>query len=223
MTIPTWATPFSDNTSTIGATFLNNYVRTQLPKCLDGVGGSDGIPSTPTTKLQIYGLGLELGGATAPRLKYESRTIVRAQPPFLYNSSASTWSIGSASVGAAQLVVQECSKLPNGATLTSVRAYHNRPDSGSFPVVRVTVQFKKRNIVTGTTTSIAGPTEDATAILADYYAHHAAVLTIPNEVIDTTTNVYWVEFTGEDGGSSQTTVFSGCTCVFTVTEQDEAP
>ncbi len=51
MTLPTWATPFTDNVSVVSAAFLNSYVRTQIPKAIDGVGG--GI-YTPSDAIEIH-------------------------------------------------------------------------------------------------------------------------------------------------------------------------
>lgn len=55
MTLPTYATAFTDNTSTISADFLNSYVRTQIPKAIDGVGGGSYSPAVAVT---IGGAGL---------------------------------------------------------------------------------------------------------------------------------------------------------------------
>lgn len=59
MTLPTYNTAFTDNVSTISADFLNNYVRTQIPKAIDGVGGSNGSPYTPSTVIDIQGQGIQ--------------------------------------------------------------------------------------------------------------------------------------------------------------------
>jgi hypothetical protein len=62
MTLPTWNSVFTDDLSTISAAFLNDYVRTQIPKALDGVGGSNSTPSTPATPIEIGGSGVEMSG-----------------------------------------------------------------------------------------------------------------------------------------------------------------
>lgn len=62
MTLPTYSTPFTDDASTVTADFLNGYVRTQIPKALDGVGGSNGTVSTPSTAILLGGAGLEMRG-----------------------------------------------------------------------------------------------------------------------------------------------------------------
>lgn len=62
MTLPTYSTPFTDDVSTVSADFLNNYVRTQIPKALDGVGGSVGVASTPVTSIDVGGAGIEMSG-----------------------------------------------------------------------------------------------------------------------------------------------------------------
>lgn len=62
MTLPLFSQSFTDDVSTVTADFLNNYVRTQIPKALDGVGGSNGTISTPSTKIEIGGSGIEMSG-----------------------------------------------------------------------------------------------------------------------------------------------------------------
>lgn len=55
MTIPAWSSPFTDNVSVVVASFLN-WIRTNLPSALDGVGGG---PSTPTAAIEVNGAGFK--------------------------------------------------------------------------------------------------------------------------------------------------------------------
>ena len=222
MTIPTWATPFSDNTSTIGATFLNNYVRTQLPKCLDGVGGSDGIPSTPTTKLQIYGLGLELGGATN-YLQYESESLTRTLESVLTNVDQQSCAVESITIGVPAETGRQNIRLSNGSTLNSVTTYHDRDDAGVVPGARVSLKVFKTNLSTGVATQIGSTTVDPAASLAAYKLRHGFSISGLSEVIDNATYIYYAVFTGESGSNNATTSWLGCSVTLTVTKQDKAP
>jgi hypothetical protein len=64
------AQPATDNLSTISAATVNGW-RAALAKCLDVVGGSQGVASTPATEINIAGEGLKISGTgDAARLKY---------------------------------------------------------------------------------------------------------------------------------------------------------
>jgi hypothetical protein len=54
MSIPAWASAFTDNVTVVTASFLN-WVRTNLPKAVDGVGGGT---YTPSDTITINGAGL---------------------------------------------------------------------------------------------------------------------------------------------------------------------
>lgn len=69
MTLPTYSTAFTDNVSTISADFLNAYVRTQIPKALDGVAGGS---YTPSATLSIQGQGVEFVVKTGKTVSLES-------------------------------------------------------------------------------------------------------------------------------------------------------
>lgn len=218
MTLPTWATPFSDNISTIPAAFLDGYVRTQIPKAIDGVGGG---AYSPAVQLDIGGAGLKLSNGN--QLSYSSRSISRVQTGLLHNTTAGTFGAGLITVSASQTAIQMFDRIPNGATLTGVTVYHNRTNLGTLPTTRVSVTIRKRNITTGTGSVITGPTEDPTSVLASYEAHHAITITGLSEVIDNTTTVYYLDFSGESGSNTSSTVLYACLATFTLTAQDEAP
>jgi hypothetical protein len=222
MTIPLIpAAPVTDDLSKISAATVNAW-RANLAKCLDGVGGSNGVPSTPSTKLELHGSGLELGGATAPRLQYASRTLTRAQTGMLTNSSGA---IGQSAVTVAPGATgfQMLDRLPNGSTLTTVTVYHDRVNLGALPTTRVSVTLRKRRLSTGVNSVVSGPTIDPTSVLADYEAHHSFELTSISEVVNNTDYVYWIEFSGESGANTSSTTLFACLCTVIVTDQDEAP
>lgn len=218
MTLPTWATPFSDNVSTVSAAFLNGYVRTQIPKAVDGVGGG---AYSPAVQLDIGGAGLKLSNGNA--LGYSSRSLSRVQAGLLHNTTAGTFGTGLIVVSASQFAVQMFDRIPNGATLTGITVYHNRTNLGTLPTTRVTATIRKRDITTGTGSVISGPTEDPTSGLASYEAHHSFSLSGLSEVIDNTTTVYYLDFSGESGSNTTSTVLYPCLVTFTLSAQDEAP
>jgi hypothetical protein len=218
MTLPTWATPFSDNVSTVSAAFLNGYVRTQIPKAVDGVGGG---AYSPAVQLDIGGAGLKLSNGNA--LGYSSRSLSRVQAGLLHNTTAGTFGVGLIVVAANQFAVQMFDRIPNGATLTGITVYHNRTNLGTLPTTRVTATIRKRDITTGTGSVISGPTEDPTSVLASYEAHHSFSLSGLSEVIDNTTTVYYLDFSGESGSNTTSTVLYPCLVTFTLSAQDEAP
>lgn len=75
MTLLTYPTVFADNSSTVTAEFLNTYIRTELPKAIDGVGG--GV-YTPTAPIDIDGAnGIRVLASHNYRLG--SRAVIRQQ------------------------------------------------------------------------------------------------------------------------------------------------
>jgi hypothetical protein len=223
MTLPTYNTAFVDDVSTIPADFLNSYVRTQIPKAIDGTGGGT---YTPSATIEIQGTtGLTINGSgSAARLRYGSRSLTRAQSAMLYNATAGTFGLGGINVGAGESAVQTFDRIPNGATLTAVKVYVDRAAAGGMPTTRAAITVRKRSSVTGTQTTIEGPFEDPTAVQVDYEAHHLVTVTLGTpEVIDNTSTVYWVSIAGESGGTTATVAVYAALCVFTLTDQDEAP
>lgn len=221
MTISLWSTVFTDNVSTIPAAFLN-FVRTNLAKAVDGVGG--GV-ITPSAVLEVQGTaGFKINGSgTAARLQYGSRSLSRVQTGLLWNVTAGSFNAGLITVGAGQTGVQMFDRLPQGATITGITVYLSRTTPGVLPTTRPTVALRKRNIVTAAGSAVAGPTQDTTAVLATYEAHHPFAITGLSEVVDNRTTVYYLDFTGEVGGATSSVVLYPALLTYTVTDQDEAP
>ena len=227
MTIPLVpATPAVDDASTISASTINSW-RANMAKAVDGVGGSQGVASTPATEINIAGEGLKISGTgDAARLKYGTRSLTRAQGGFLYNNDTNDSGPYSIQIGApAENGIQYLERIPNGATLTTITAYHDRVNLGTMPTTRVTLAVFKRDLTTGTITQLGTTTEDPTANLAAYELHHGFAVAIGSggEVIDRTKCVYIAVFSGESGSFTSPTAWHGCTCSFSVTDQDEAP
>ncbi len=220
MFVETPATPYLDNSTSIAADDLNARKR-DLARAPDFTGGSEGVAYTPATVVKLQGEGLELGGVTAPRLKYTSRSITRTQGATLLNLDTGVWSPGNIVIGVpAEQGIQDL-RFPNGCTLNTVTAYHNRTDTGLSPGTRVTLQIFKQNIVTGVATQIGATTSDPAASLVAYEAHHGFSITGLSEVIDRTVNTYYAILNGESGSNQTTTTWYGCTTTVTITDQDE--
>ena len=227
MTIPLVpSTIFTDDLSVLTASTANSW-RANMAKCLDVVGGSQGVASTPATEINIAGEGLKISGTgDAARLKYGTRSLTRAQGGFLYNNDTNDSGPYSIQIGApAENGIQYLERIPNGATLTTITAYHDRVNLGTMPTTRVTLAVFKRDLTTGTITQLGTTTEDPTANLAAYELHHGFAVAIGSggEVIDRTKCVYIAVFSGESGSNTSPTAWHGCTCGFSVTDQDEAP
>lgn len=219
--VETPAPPLSDNQSTITAATANVWKR-DIARAIDGTGGSDGVPYTNSTKIEIHG-GLELGGSE-PRLKYASRSLTRVQTGLLYNLTSDEGSPVSLSVAVGDLATQNLDRLPNGCSLTSVVVYHNRANTGVLPTTRLQVGIKKVAIATGTASDVVAITEDPTSTIAPYEAHHGITLTpgVP-EVIDNTAYIYYLNIQGETSPNGTSTLLFPAIATFTVVEQDEAP
>jgi hypothetical protein len=155
------------------------------------------------------------------RLLYTSRSLTRVQTGILWESTFAKFSPSLLNVAAGETAYQKLDRLPNGSTITAVNFYHNRDNLGILPTTRVTAQLYKTNITTGVNTSIAGPTEDPTAVLASYEAYHSFSLSGLAEVVDNTLYSYYVEFVGEAGANTTFTLWYPVSVTCTVTDQDE--
>jgi len=223
MTLATWNAPFTDNVSLVPAVFLNDYVRTQIPRAIDGVGGGT---YTPTVVIDIQGTaGLKISctGAAA-RLQYGSRAVTRTSTSPIVNTTTSTVSVAYGNVAAGDIATVALDRLPDGSAITSVLIYHNRADGGVLPGTKVQAALFKTNITTGVDTAIVALTEDPTTPVGSYEAHHSFTLT-PGapETVDNTQYVYWVRFDGETAPNALTTVLYTPVVNLTITSQDEAP
>ncbi len=215
MTLPTYPTAFVDDLSTITADFLNNYVRTQIPKAIDGSGGGT---YTPTAKITIDGSnGLEIGGAH--RLKLASRSLTRAQTSFLFNISGPALSPTGAVVAPGITWYQEL-LVPHNAQITAVTAWVD-PTDDTLPTNNVSLSVTRTDISTGTVTPLgASPVVDPNTG-ATYQSHHSFSVSGLTETVDRTKYRYYASLQGESGGDTDNCVWYGVTVTYTTTEQDD--
>lgn len=219
MTIPLVpATVATDDLSTIGASTVNSW-RANMAKAIDGVGGSAGVPSTPATKIEIDGAGLELGGT----LLYDAASVVVVMTAPIVNTTTNDVSYGYGVAGPGDICNAALDRCPNGSSLTTMSVYIDRADAGTLPSTRVKLSLLKVDVTTGTVTTIIAATVDPTAVLAAYEAHHAITFSSISEVIDTTKYVYFAKLDGEVGGVTSDVTMYAPRCTFLITSQDKAP
>lgn len=220
MTLPLIpATPAVNDISTIPQDVVNGW-RAAIAKAVDGVGGG---AYTPSTVIDIAGLGLKISGSgAAARVQYASSSEVRTQRSFLLNNDTGSIKVGSIVLAATEQGMQYL-VMPDGCTLASVTVYHNRDDTGLMPATRVQLLVWKLDITTGTATQLGVTTTDPTANLVAYQAHHGFSISTIGEVIDNEQYVYYAIVNGEAGANATNTTWYGCTVTTTVTSQDKAP
>ena len=220
MTLPLIpATPAVNDISTIPQDVVNGW-RAAIAKAVDGVGGG---AYTPSTVIDIAGLGLKISGSgAAARVQYASSSEVRTQRSFLLNNDTGSIKVGSIVLAATEQGMQYL-VMPDGCTLASVTTYHNRDDTGLMPATRVQLLVWKLDITTGTATQLGVTTTDPTANLVAYQAHHGFSISTIGEVIDNEQYVYYAIVNGEAGANATNTTWYGCTVTTTVTSQDKAP
>lgn len=222
MTIPLIpTTPAVDDLSTISATTVNSW-RANLARCIDGVGGSDGIEASPATQILIGGAGLALRNGN--QLGYSSRSRSRVQTSVLYNLTAPAVGTFQLNVAASQQAYQNMDRLPHGSTLSRVTVYLARSVLGVAPTTRASGTLFKRDVTTLTDTTLVTTTVDPTSVLADYAAIHGFNLTLGStEVVDNTKYLYFIRLDGEGGSNTETVILYPSVAEVIVTSQDEAP
>lgn len=220
MTLPLIpATPAVNDISTIPQDVVNGW-RAAIAKAVDGVGGGT---YTPSVEVNFAGEGVKISGSgDAARLKYASSSEVRTQRSFLLNNDTGSIKVGSIVLAPTEQGMQYLT-MPDGATLASVTVYHNRDDTGLMPATRVQLLVWKLDITTGTATQLGVTTEDPTANLVAYQAHHGFSISTIGEVVDNEQYVYYVIVNGEAGANATNTTWYGCRVTTTVTSQDKAP
>lgn len=220
MTLPLIpATPAVNDISTIPQDVVNGW-RAAIAKAVDGVGGGT---YTPSVEVNFAGEGVKISGSgDAARLKYASSSEVRTQRSFLLNNDTGSIKVGSIVLAATEQGMQYL-VMPDGSTLASVTTYHNRDDTGLMPATRVQLLVWKLDITTGTATQLGVTTEDPTANLVAYQAHHGFSISTIGEVVDNEQYVYYVIVNGEAGANATNTTWYGCRVTTTVTSQDKAP
>lgn len=203
MTLPTYATAFTDNISEIPADFLNNYVRTQIPKAVDGVGGG---AYAPATQIDIGGSGLKLSNGNL--LGYNSRSVVR-HLALVADSASGNWSLAStprlawqntASGGTLWIALEG---LPHNNVLSTlslrwIGATGHSAFPGGAPVMPSITLYRIDQ--DGTQTSIA-TVSDTSASAGAYEAAHSITLSSITHTIDRTLYRYVLEVAGETGAN----------------------
>ena len=220
MTLPLIpALPAVNDISTIPQDVVNGW-RAAIAKAVDGVGGGT---YTPSVEVNFAGEGVKISGSgDAARLKYASSSEVRTQRSLLLNNDTGSVKVGSIVLAPTEQGMQYLT-MPDGATLASVTVYHNRDDTGLMPATRVQLLVWKLDITTGTATQLGVTTEDPTANLVAYQAHHGFSISTIGEVVDNEQYVYYVIVNGEAGANATNTTWYGCRVTTTVTSQDKAP
>jgi len=223
--VETPATALSDDQDTIPAATANIWKR-DIARSLDMVGGSDGVPATPATVIDIAGTqGLRLSGTgAAVRLRYGSHSVTRVQTGPLYNITAASLSLPTVAVAPAQVARQNLDRVPDDATITGVTVYFIRAATGILPGTRVQAALYKIDITTGTEVEIVADTADPTSTIGPYEAHHGFTISPGSpEVVDNERYIYFVRVKGELAGNTSTITLYPCRVATTVTSQDEAP
>ena len=122
MTLPTYVTPFADNTK-ITPAFLNDYVRTIIPLAIDGDGGGS---YTPSDVIKLGGSGMRLEGTS--NIALASRLITRTVP--LYSVAGETAGVPHWGVNASGELVASAAvggwgyiplDLPHGSTVSKIQ------------------------------------------------------------------------------------------------------
>lgn len=210
MSFTTYTPAFSDDITTIPAAFLNQ-IRVDMGRAVDGTNGGT---YTPAAALIIGGSGLQMSGTS--KLLLASRSLTRVQTSFMTDGTTVS-STGTALVPPGSTWNQSII-IPNGATVTAITAYIN-PADDALPTTNATMRFIKVNVTTGASTTISTTTDPNTG--AAYQAHHGFGPTGLTEVIDRTTNRYYVSMDGEAGGDTDSFNWFGTAVIYTITSQDD--
>jgi hypothetical protein len=87
--------------------------------------------------------------------------------------------------------------VPNGATITGIRALIN-PADDALPTTNFTLAIRKREVTTGTQSIIGSTVDPLTG--GSYQAAHDVTVTGLSEVVDYSAFTYWIRCIGEAGG-----------------------
>lgn len=200
------ASPFVDDLSVLPAATANVW-RTAMASAVDGVGGG---AYTPTAKIQIGGLGVELTETTgaAARVQLASRSVTRHLSMAGVrdaNNGVGSWSYRTGSpqgtwkqdnVDADLFLPLE--ELPHGDTLTAVAVgldgAGGHGGNPTFPTLHV-------YYVDSTGTANAIGVAQADSVLATYETAHYLTKSGMAHVIDRTAYRYYAYLTGEGGAN----------------------
>jgi len=173
-----------------------------------GVGGNLGVGGDITA-------GTSGGGGS---YMLQSRSVPRTALAIFLNSNG-TVGIGSLSLDATETGLQAID-LPHGAVLTKC-TFAVDPANASPPAgTKVAGRIVKRDLSTGATTTVAGPTTDPTSG-ASYGAYHTFdVQPGATETVNRATYEYFVQLDGETGFSAANVGWYGTSWTCTMTALD---
>ncbi len=146
-----------------------------------------------------------------------SRSISRVQQSPMIDQTSGLVTISGGSNVAANGGKYQTLLIPHGATLTSVQAWINPPNTGMLPTLKPNLTVRRRDLTSGALATL-GAQVDPSANFGIYEAHHAISLTGLVEVVDRTKYYYYAEYNNED---TSTVPFYGCICVYTLTSMDD--
>jgi hypothetical protein len=222
MTLPTWSTVFVDDVSPIPAAFLNGYVRTQIPRALDGVGGGSYSLAAP---LVLGGDVLRL--ADGNRLNYNSRNIPRKQS-MIASTTSGNWSRTITPRGAWQNTASggtldiALDRLAHGQVLQTVTVrWQAASGHGALPSLPSIELFRIAD--DGTSTSLGSQTDTSASVVAYETVHN---ITLGGSGLGHTIDLeswhYVLVVTGETGANFVANAKPiQCSTLITVTSQPE--
>lgn len=221
MTLPLWSTVFADNNSVVSAAFLNGYVRTQIPKAIDGVGGG---AYSPAAAIEIGGLGLKISNDTV--IAYNSRSVPR-QLALLADTTSGNWQRAATPRGAWKNTASggtldiHLEGLPHNNVLqTLVVRFKGGTGHAAFPggaPGNMPTMTLRKIDEDGTESTIATAT-DTSSTAGAYEAAHAITMSSITHTIDRTAYRYVLTLTAETGANFQsdgTVIGIYATCAMT--------
>lgn len=202
MTFPlTPLQPAVDDNSTISAATVNAW-RAYIASALDGVGGSNGVPSEPSTPIEIGGAGLKL--VDNGQLAYNARDVQR-QESLSASTNSNNWSLSTVIPGAWRntasggLLYVWMNRLIHGAALTRLTVrWVGASGHGALPTMPVWTLYRVDG--SGTSTTVATATDTSASVLA-YETAHAISNNSITHTVDLSTYRYVLEMQGETGGN----------------------
>lgn len=108
--------------------------------------------------------------------------------------------------------------IPNGATITGVRARIN-PADDALPTTNFTLAVIKREKTTTTQTSIGSTVDPLTG--ASYQAVHDVTVTGMSEVVNYSSFIYFIRCTGDTGGDEDNVVLLELEITYTTASIDK--
>lgn len=227
MTLPLWATPFVDDSSLVTADFLNSYVRTQIPRALDGIGGGS---YALTSNLVITGSGfvldyLQMSGTN--RVRLASRSVQRWLPNHpasrVNGSGVPYWHPIHAGKFLNDIIAGEIDipiRVPHGATLTQVIVYlWGGAGHGALPGNMPSLTLY--SVPSSGLDTAVGSQVDTSASVAAFEAAHSITLAVSHTADRVNTRLV-AQLKAESGANSLVgATYIGTRIQYTITEYDE--